>query len=220
MIIVDVSIAIIAGVATFVGFFLIGSGFSKHRNHIIFSNSAIRKMEKGLPESLEALSSGLKAGFSLQQAIGEISKSSNVSLIPLYSLIINRIKAGFAIEEALEWSAGLFARPQIPLALHSMANAHRSGTNLIESLDLLVKVARDRETLRKKMETMSAQGRMQGIVLSIVPLLFIVGLFVISPESLLPVFQNKTGKTLLAISFLLQIMGAFVIRQLVNKEFL
>jgi len=220
LIIIDVGIAIIAGVATSIGLFLIGIRFSKHRNRVIFSSRAIRKMEKGLPESLEALSSGLKAGFSLQQAIGELSKSSNVSLVPLYSLIITRIKAGFAIEEALGWAAGLFARPQIPLALHSMANAHRSGTNLIGSLDLLVKVTRDREALKKKMETMSAQGRMQGIVLSIVPLLFIVGLFVISPESLLPVFQNKTGKALLAISFLLQIMGAFVIRQLVNKEFL
>jgi tight adherence protein B len=99
-----------------------------------------------------------------------------------------------------------------------MAQTQRSGANLVESLNLLARISRDRESVRKKITAMSAQGRLQGIVLCLVPILFMAGLFISSPQSLFPVIKSSLGKTILLLALILQTTGGVIIIKMVSKE--
>lgn len=220
MIILDAICALLAGAAVSLLLITIRSRNLDKQHNRILSNKSITDMEKGLAESLEAVAGGMSAGYSLQQSIEEACKSESCSLKPIFRLIINRVRSGHTIDESLEWAAASFNRRPMRMAFYSMASAHKSGTNLIGALKLLSKVSRDRESLKRKMDTMSAQGRLQGLVLSLVPALFLLGLFAVSPETLFPVLQNNAGRAVLAVSFIFQLAGAVMIRQIVKKDFL
>ncbi len=177
-----------------------------------------RKLEKTLPEILERIAGGLSAGSSLQQSLETVGRLQSNPSAKLFSSILTQVKAGQSLDLALEEAAGKFSRRSLPLALYTMAQTQRSGANLVESLNLLARISRDRESLRKKISTMSAQGRLQGIVLCLVPILFMAGLSIASPQSLVPVLESSLGRTMLLLAFLLQIVGGAVIIKMVNRE--
>ncbi len=220
MIILEVIGAALAGGAVSILLIIVMVKHLKNQRGGILSKKAAQKMEAGLAEALGAVASGMSAGYSLQQSIEEACKSESCALKPVFSLILNRVTSGHTIDESLEWAASICHQRSLKMVFFSMASAHRSGTNLIGALKLLAKVSRDRESLKRKLDTMSAQGRLQGLVISLVPALFMLGLFVVSPETLVPVFQNSVGRAVLSFSFTLQLAGALIIRQIVKKDFL
>jgi tight adherence protein B len=179
-----------------------------------------RKLERTLPDVLDMVVSGMTAGYSLQQALEAAVESSHHPFAQVLNPVLARVRSGHALDEALEWAAEKFSGRSIPLALYTMASSHRRGTNLIESLTLIAKTARERETLRRKVYAMTAQGRLQGLVLCIVPLLFILGLFAVAPTALVPVVRSSPGRSLLLVSLLLQSTGAIVVHRMVRREFL
>ena len=179
---------------------------------------AERKLEKSLPEVLERIAGGLSAGFSLQQSLETASRLKHDPSAELFSFILTQVKTGQSLDRALEEAANKFSRRSLPLALHTMAQTQRSGANLVESLNLLARISRDRESVRKKITAMSAQGRLQGIVLCLVPILFMAGLFITSPQSLFPVIKSSLGKTILLLALILQTTGGVIIIKMVSKE--
>lgn len=179
---------------------------------------AERKLEKTLPEILERIAGGLSAGFSLQQSLETASRLKHNPSAELFSFILTQVKTGQSLDRALEDAANKFSRRSLPLALHTMAQTQRSGANLVESLNLLARISRDRESVRKKIAAMSAQGRLQGIVLCLVPILFMGGLFIASPQSLFPVIKSSLGRTILILALVFQTTGGVIIVKMVNKE--
>ena len=181
---------------------------------------AEKKLERSLPDVLDRVASGMAAGFGLQQAMEAAAGSTDLPFSDVLSRVLGRVRSGSSLEEALEWVGGHFTGRSIPIALYTMASSQRRGTNLIESLTLIARTSREREALRKKVAAMTAQGRLQGIVLCVVPLLFLVGLFTVAPSTLIPVLKSPAGRSIIGLSLLLQIAGALVIRRMVRKEFL
>jgi tight adherence protein B len=182
------------------------------------SLAAERRLEKDLPPALERIASGMSAGYALQQALAKVAEDRRSPLAPLFAATLSRVRAGRSLEESLRVEAGAFRRRSIPLALLTMASASRSGTNLVESLHLLARVCRDRESLRRKIDALSAQSRMQGVILALVPLLFLAALALVSPASLHTMVASPLGRGLMAASFSLEAIGGWVIHRMVGKE--
>jgi len=177
-----------------------------------------KNLEEALPEVLERIAGGLSAGFSLQQSLETVGRLKQNPSAELFASILTRVRAGQSLDLALEEAAGKFSRRSVPLALHTMALTQRSGANLVESLNLLARISRDRESVRKKISAMSAQGRLQGFVLCVVPFLFMAGLSMASPQSLVPVLGTSLGRSILLLALALQIAGGVVIKMMVTKD--
>jgi len=177
-----------------------------------------RRLERSLPAALERVASGISAGYSIQKALSVLAETPRHPLAPILSSVLTRVRAGDSLEEALRRQAAVFRRRSLPLALLTMASATRSGSNLVESLHLLARVCRDREALRGKIEALTAQSRLQGLILSLVPLLFLGALALVSPGCLSAILHSAVGRMLLGASFLLQALGGFVIHRMVSRE--
>jgi tight adherence protein B len=122
------------------------------------------------------------------------------------------------LDSSLELEARGLPSGSLSLALVSMAFSYRSGGNMIESFTLLSALCRERDHLRKKILARTAQSRMQGYVLIFVPILFMLFLFIVSPQNMVPVLQSETGKMLLISAATLQCLGGITIRLMLKQD--
>ena len=180
----------------------------------------IRKLEKQLPSFLDSISSSLAVGNSLQRSIETAAQKNGAHLGAFFKKILLRVRSGMTLDTSLEMQARELTGGSLCLALLSMASSYRSGSNMIESLSLLATLCRERENLRKKILARTAQSRTQGYVLILVPVLFMLVLYVVSPQNMIPVLGTTTGRMLLGAAAALQCLGGIVIRAMLKQEIL
>ncbi|UCG38305.1 MAG: type II secretion system F family protein [bacterium] len=180
----------------------------------------VRQLDLQLPGLMEALASSLSSGNSLLQSLDAVGGKLRRPMSDHVHRIVIQVKAGMPLDLALEQSTAGMGGGAMALAFHSMAASYRSGSNMVESLGLLAQLCRDRENLREKIHAGTAQSRMQGTVLILVPYLFLLFLFIASPQNIVPVLRSPVGKAILALVALLQTTGTLVIRRMLKQEIL
>ncbi len=177
-----------------------------------------RALAKDLPESIDSIAAALSAGFSLQQAIDAAGRDHALPLSFLWGAVMDKVRSGQRLEDALTFAARQLPGTDVPWVLLSLASACRAGTNMVGSLNHLARVCRDREAVRQSILAKTAQARLQGHVLVAIPILFLLGLAVVSPASLRPVVTSSQGRSLLLAAGILQAAGAWAIRVMVRKD--
>jgi tight adherence protein B len=92
------------------------------------------------------------------------------------------------------------------------------GGNLAEILDNLAAVIRARFTIRRQIRVYTAQGRLTGYLLALLPFMLFGILYAINPEYMVVLFTDPIGKVLVGIALVMQLAGFFWIRKIVNIE--
>lgn len=200
--------------------FQVTGHFWKEPGERVLPKMALQKIEDQLPAFLDGLASSLSAGNSLQQSLEICVKKTPEPLMTLVEKILLQHKTGLSLENALKTKASEISTGTISLALNAIATSYRSGSNMIEALSLLSTLCRERANLRKKILTRTAQSRMQGNVIVAVPLLFLILLYFVSPQNMIPVLSTHLGRNLLITALFLQVMGAVLVRKILNQEIL
>ncbi len=220
MIYMDLFLTLVSGTSVALPLGYIAFSLRKTGNDQKLGPNEIRKLENQLPSFLDSISSSLSVGNSLQQSIEAAAQKDLASLGDFFETILLRVRSGMTLDASLELQARELIGGSLSLALLSMASSYRSGSNMIESLSLLATVCRERENLRKKILARTAQSRTQGYVLIMVPVLFMLLLYVVSPHNMIPVLGTTIGRILLATAATLQCLGAIVIRAMLKQEIL
>ena len=220
MVAMDLFLTLVSGTSVALPLGYIGFLLGKAKKFRKPGSKVIRKLETQLPAFLDSISSSLTVGNSLQQSIETAIKKDQTPLEALFKTIILRVRSGMTLDASLELQARELTGGSLSLALLSMASSYRSGSNMIESLSMLATLCRERESLRKKILARTAQSRTQGYVLILVPVLFMLLLFVVSPHNMIPVLRTTLGRALLGTATALQCMGAIVIRAMLKQEIL
>jgi tight adherence protein B len=184
------------------------------------SRKTLQKMEEQLPVFLDTLASSLSAGNSLQQSMDICIRKAPDPLMTFVQRILLRHRSGLPLDDALKAGADEISTGTLSLALNSIAVSYRSGSNMVEALSLLATLCRERANLRKKILTRTAQSRMQGNVIVAVPLLFMLLLYIVSPQNMIPVISTGLGRSIMAAALLLQSIGALLVRRVLKQEIL
>lgn len=214
----DLLLALVCGASVALPMGYIAVSLGKTERHRKLRPGDIRKMEKMLPSFLDSVSSSLMVGNSLQQSIEAVAQRDQSLLGAFFESTLLRTRSGMTLDMSLELQARDLNGGSLSLALLSMASSYRSGSNLIESLSVLAMLCRERENLRKKIQARTAQSRTQGYVIILVPVLFMVLLYVVSPHNMKPVLGSTTGRALLLAAIALQCLGGISIRTMLKQE--
>lgn len=91
-----------------------------------------------------------------------------------------------------------------------------TGGNLAETFSTICTTIRERQKIEKKIQAMTAQGLMQGIIITLVPLVLLVVFSFVNPGYIKPLLTTTLGVVLLFVMFALQIIGGITIRKLVK----
>lgn len=176
------------------------------------------RIDTQLPDALLLQSSALRAGHSLVGSLRVLAAESPQPLSKEMTLVIREIDLGTTIESALERLSTRTASRDIELWVAAMSIHRITGGNLSSIVESLGDRIRERIHLAQEVRSLTAQGRMSGVVVAAAPLLFFVFLSATARDQMKVLFETSVGLGLLIAGLLLEVAGFLWIRSLMKVK--
>ena len=159
------------------------------------------------------MSSSLKGGLSLLQALEVLIEEMPAPMAQEIGLVVRENKMGVSLEDSLKHLNKRMNMEELNLVINSILVARETGGELTKVFSRLTTTIRDNRKLKDSIKTLTMQGRMQGLIMSVLPFLFIFWVINFNREHFDIMLQSEIGRTLLFIAGILQIAGMFLIRK-------
>ena len=176
------------------------------------------KFEQGLPEALDLIVSGLRAGHSLSSAIGLVTRECADPVGSEFRIAFDEQNFGLEMRIALDNLVKRVPLQDLKIAITAIVIQRESGGNLAEVLEKTAHMVRERFRLKKQVKVHTAQGRMTGIVLTILPIALGIGLYIINPENESLLWKREIGIKLLIGAACSLIVGTLLIQKIVRLK--
>lgn len=167
-------------------------------------------------DGMTIMSNGIKAGQSLTQSMERVVENIHGPLAQEFSLILNKVRLGMSVEEALNEFGERIPRQDVQMFVTAVNILKETGGNLAETFQTITSTVRERQKVEKKIEALTAQGTMQAIIITLVPLLLLGIFLLIDPNFVKPLFDKPLGWVFLAIMLTLQVIGLVVMKKIVT----
>lgn len=174
------------------------------------------KFAKQLPEALELMARALRAGHSLGSGFQLCGSEMTEPLGPEFHRVFEEQNLGVTLEDALD---GMTERvPNLDLKFFATAVAlqRQTGGDLAEILDKIGELVRERFKIFGQIQALTGEGRLSGLVLLALPPFLLCVMLKLNYEYTMILFTDEIGKKVLAVVVFLQILGAVVIKKIVN----
>jgi tight adherence protein B len=176
------------------------------------------KFEKQLPEALLMLSGAMRAGASFTIALESMVKEQKPPISQEFDLLVREQRMGIDFDTALKHMESRMPTADFMMVVSAMRISREVGGNLAEILDSLAHTLRRKSEMEAKIEGLTAQGRLQGIVMSSLPLLLLFALTKLEPEAMKPLLTEWYGWVTLAVIAFGEWLGYMVIKKIVNID--
>jgi len=173
------------------------------------------EFERQLEGALSDMGNALRSGFSLVQAIEHVVENGEGPLAEEFGTLLHQTRVGVPFDEALANLSDRVGSDDLALVVMAIETSRRTGGNLAEIFGTISRTIRERLRIRNRIRTLTAQGRLQGIVLSLMPIGIGVALHFVQPRMLGPFLHSATGLGVLAAVAVLLTLGALSIRKIV-----
>lgn len=179
----------------------------------------VKYLNDQLGDAIILISNSLKAGYSFFQSIDTVSKEMTGPISEEFILLQKEINLGLNTDKALENMAERVMSDDLELVVTAVMIQRQVGGNLAEVLDNISSTIRDRVRIKNDIKTATAQGRMSGMIISLLPVVLGVVVYMINPQLMSLLFTNPLGILILVVSVIMEIIGIILIRKIVQIEF-
>ena len=225
LLILDVACAVVFGLLGYaaanilVGVILAGfGGLAPFYGIRYLRQRRIRRFEEQLVDALTQMSAAFKAGLTLPQAAENVAREASAPLGQEFGLFIKELKLGVQVEEALNNMAIRVGSEDLHLVVVSTNVARKLGGNMAEMFEIIASTIRERFRLESKIRALTAQGKLQGWVVGAMPLILGLVLNYMRPDLMGPMLDHMFGYILVAAIVIMEMMGIFIIRRIVNID--
>ncbi len=174
--------------------------------------------EKQLPDALLMVSGSMRAGASLAVAMESMTKESKPPLSQEFALMLAEQRLGVEFDKALNHMEKRMPVPDFVLLVAAMRITREVGGNFAEILESLSHTLRRKHEMEGKIKALTAQGKMQGIVMAALPLFLMAILTYMEPEAMHPLYNTLMGWGTLFVVFVMITLGYMGIRKIVNID--
>ena len=164
------------------------------------------------------LTSGLRAGQALPQALEVFARRSEGTLKEELDIVLREYRLGVELPDALQRMYDRLPCEDLQLLIVSIRLTLQSGGSLADVLQRITQTIRGRIEFQQKLRALTAQGRFEALAMSLAPLLAFVLLFVINNDLMLPMVQTLIGWCAIGVMLTLETIGYFVIRAIVDVK--
>lgn len=176
----------------------------------------IRKIDAQLVDALILISNSLKSGYSFLQGMELVADEAPYPIAQEFRRMLRETNLGYPLEQALDGLSERVPSEDLDLVVTVIKIHRQIGGNLAEILDKIVHTIRDRIKIKGEISTLTAQGKLQGIILTLMPPAMAIGIYMMNPEFMMPLFTTLMGKLMLGAAFILQAIGGFFIKKIVD----
>ena len=181
-------------------------------------NRRFGKFEVGLPEALDLMVSALRAGHSLIAAMGLVSRECPDPVGTEFRICFEEQNYGLEMKTAIDNLVTRIPLQDLRIVVTAIMIQKETGGNLAEVLDKVAWVIRQRFRLKRQVMTHTAQGRMTGIILTLLPVVLGIALYFVNPELMSILWTRPIGIKLLWVASIMIVIGGLIIRHIVNME--
>jgi len=179
----------------------------------------IKTINSQLGDTIAILSNSLKAGHSFFQAVDSVANEMTGPISEEFIKLQKEINLGGSTEGALENMVERVGSDDVELMVTAVLIQRQIGGNLAEILDNISNTIRQRVKMKGEVKTLTAQGRISGLVISLLPLGLACIMAAISPEQIRLLVTDPIGILMIAMGVVMELIGFIFIRKIVNIEF-
>lgn len=177
-----------------------------------------KKLEEQLPETLTMISNSLKAGFGLLQSLSLAIEQLQHPISTELAQTVHETNVGSSIDKAFLDLSERVESYDLDLVVTAILVQRASGGNLAEILATVAETMRERVRIRGEITTLTAQQKMTGIVIGLMPV-GVGGLFLlVSPEYITPLWTEPVGKMALGAAVVLESVGIMLIQRILDID--
>lgn len=177
-----------------------------------------RQFEAQLPDALMMIAGALRAGASLPIALESVASDGRPPVSQEFALLLRELRLGTDFGVALQNLERRVPLQDLAMVTAGMALAREVGASLAETLESIAATLRARLQMEGKIRSLTAQGKLQGVVMSGLPVFLIVVLKVMEPEAMAPLFSAWYGWCTLAVIATAVAIGYHFIRRITGID--
>lgn len=171
---------------------------------------------KQLGESLSIVANSLRAGFTFEQSLITIINDVPDPISSEFNQVVKELSLGSSLEDSLNALAKRMDSKDTELLTTAVTIQKQVGGNLSDIMDTIAQTIRERVEMKMKIQVLTAQGRISGLVIGLLPVGLVGAISLINPEYMMPLFTTVFGYFILGISFTLEAIGMLLIMKIVN----
>ena len=171
------------------------------------------RFQSQLPDGIMVLSSSLKGGLSLMQAIEVVVEEIPAPFSQEFGLVLRENKIGVPLEDSLRHLHDRMHLEELDLVINSILVSKETGGDLTKVLGRLSVTLRDNRKLKENIKTLTLQGKLQGIIMSVLPFLFVGWVLSFNRNHFDIMLSSELGRILLMVAAGLQVTGMFLIHK-------
>ncbi len=175
----------------------------------------LQVFESLLPDALDLITGALRSGMAFSAALQVVAEESPDPISKEFTIAFEEHRLGMDLQESLRKMTERVDSRELRIFVTAVILQKETGGNLAEILEGTADIIRDRFRILGEVRTMTAQARLSGVILAILPLVMAVAITVIAPGYLKVLVTDPVGPTIIAVAVGLQIIGFFVIRKII-----
>lgn len=171
-----------------------------------------------LPDTLQLLAGSLAVGYSLPQAMDSVVRESHPPIRGEFNRALVETRLGMLAEDALDGIAERTGSRDFSWVVMAIRIQREVGGNLAELLTSVAETLRERERLRRQVSALSAEGRLSGVILALMPVVFALYLMLARPDYIDPLFSTPLGIGLLVFGACSLAVGGFWMSKVIRVD--
>jgi tight adherence protein B len=176
----------------------------------------LKKFSAQLSDALELVARALRAGHSLAAGMHVVAQEMPSPIAEEFGRVFEEQNLGIPVEDALKSMCDRVPNLDLRFFVTSVGIQRQTGGDLAEILDKIGYVIRERYRILGQVKALTAEGRLSGVVLIALPFALFAFMLNTKPEYVEPLWTTDLGKKMSVLAIIAQILGALVIRKIVN----
>lgn len=174
-----------------------------------------RRLYAQLPDALQAWAGLLSSGHGMNSALAQLAERQAHPLGDELKLLVRQSRMGVPVDGAFDALCRRIGSPDLMLLATLLRVTRELGGNLGESLLRLAGLMRARQAVEARIRSLTAQGRLQGLIVGMLPIGLMVVLCFMEPEAMAILFTQPAGWAVLGLIAVLEVLGFLLIRRIV-----
>jgi tight adherence protein B len=179
------------------------------------------KFNDQLPDMLNLVVNGLRAGYSTMQAMEAVSKELPAPICDEFRRVVQEMQLGISMEKALDNLLRRIPSEDLDFVVTAINVQREVGGNLAEIMDVISYTIRERVRIKGEIRALTSQAIYSGRALALMPLILMCVLWFINRSYIMEFFNKKNalcGGIALGSAGLLIVVGYFVMTRIANVE--
>lgn len=176
------------------------------------------EINRQLADALQGLADMLRSGASFQSALETLVRESHPPISQEFGLILKELRMGLSVAEAFRNLELRCPLEDLRLLVAGVIINREVGGSLSDLLLSLASTIRRKQEMRGKIDALTAQGRMQGWVMTALPGLIALAIYSLEPRAMAMLFQSIWGWAVVTVSVVMLALGYAMIRKIVRID--